>query len=110
MPVQITALDLAGASVTQTFNISVTDQNDAPVLISELDIPTIVDGIAYPIPDNTFGDVDGDTLSYSALQSSGEALPDWIEFRESTAEFVLTDAAAARETLLVDLIAAIATI
>jgi len=102
---QITALDLAEASVTETFNISVTDQNDAPVLISEPVVPMLVNGIAYQIPAGTFGDADDDTLSYTALQSNGEALPDWLEFRESTAEFVLIDPVAATESLLIELVA-----
>jgi len=41
----------------------------------------------FKVPGDTFIDYDGDKLSYSAVQASGEPLPDWIIFDPVNAVF-----------------------
>ncbi|MBF0213386.1 MAG: SUMF1/EgtB/PvdO family nonheme iron enzyme [Magnetococcales bacterium] len=63
--------------------------NDAPVVPTP--IPALVwsgSGTkSFQIPANTFTDGDGDTLTYSATQASGSALPSWLRFDASTRTF-----------------------
>ncbi len=80
-------IEYDGPSVTD--NITVNAVNDAP----DLDNP-IPDGAAsisvpysYTVPANTFSDVEGDTLTYSATKSNDTALPGWLSFNTSTREF-----------------------
>ena len=84
---KLTATDLAGASVSQTFDLSVQNTNDAPVLSTVLAdaIATETQTFSYTIPTNTFADVDvGDTLSYTVTLANGTALPTWLSFDTAT--------------------------
>jgi hypothetical protein len=69
-----------------TITITVTPVNDPPVasIIAGTEWFTRLLG-AYTIP--VFTDVDGDTLTYSALLSGGAALPAWLTFTVSTRTF-----------------------
>ncbi len=50
-------------------------------------------GFNFPIPTNTFVDVDlNDTLTYSATLSNGDALPSWLTFDPTTKTFSGTPA------------------
>ncbi|MFM7906875.1 MAG: putative Ig domain-containing protein, partial [Microcystis sp.] len=50
-------------------------------------------GFNFPIPANTFVDVDlNDTLTYSATLSNGDALPSWLTFDPTTKTFSGTPA------------------
>ena len=42
---------------------------------------------SFQVPTNAFADVDGDTLTYSASQGDGSALPYWIAFKAATRTF-----------------------
>ena len=42
---------------------------------------------SFQVPTNAFADVDGDTLTYSASQGDGSALPYWIVFKAATRTF-----------------------
>ena len=56
----------------------------------------------YAFPANTFADTDaGDTLTYTATQSDGTALPAWLSFAAATRTFSGTPQAADVETLSV---------
>ena len=88
--VKVTATDIAGASATQSFNLTVQNTNDAPTLsLALLDATVAVaQAFSYIIPANTFADVDvGDTLSYSATLANGAALPSWLSFNAATRTF-----------------------
>lgn len=78
----VTATDLAGASVSTGFNLTVTNVNDAPVVSAGMadaafDEDTPVDLL---VPQNAFADEDGDALTLSATLSDGTALPSWLSF------------------------------
>ena len=83
----LTATDLAGTSVSQNFDLSVQNTNDAPTLDLALTdaIATETQTFSYIIPVDAFTDVDvGDVLSYTVTQTNGTALPSWLTFDAAT--------------------------
>ena len=88
--ITITATDLAGASVSDVFSITVNNTADAPVVSLPLtDADINEDAVfSYTVPASTFTDADlGDTLSYSAKLANGDALPSWLSFDTATRTF-----------------------
>ena len=78
----VTATDRFNATATDTFKISVLE-NNPPVLLNKLqDISLHVSGnLNYPVPENSFADPDADDiLRYSATLSNGDSLPGWLTF------------------------------
>ena len=93
--VKITATDTSGASVYDTFNITITNTNDAPTVADEIEDKTASSGsaLSYQFNTNVFADVDvGDSFTYSATLSNGSALPSWLSFNASTRTFSGTPA------------------
>lgn len=102
--VRITATDSAGASASSTFALAVTNTNDAPVVANLIPDRSATEAVAfsYQVPANTFTDVDaGDTLTYSATQANGTALPSWLGFNPSTRTLSGTPGATSVGTLTV---------
>ena len=84
---KVTATDVAGATFSQNFDVTVLNDNDAPTLsVPLLDASTNESqAITYSIPANTFADIDvGDTLTYSATLTNGAVLPSWLTFNAAT--------------------------
>jgi VCBS repeat-containing protein len=95
--VKVAATDMAGAAVSQFFEIAVANVNDAPtVAMAPADQTTVENQLfSLAIPAGTFNDVDfihGDTLSYSATLADGGALPAWLTFDAATQTFIGTPA------------------
>ncbi len=88
--IKLSATDSSGVSVSDEFTLSITPVNDAPVLSSPLEDVSVAEEATFkffrPSP-NSFTDVDGDALTYSATLESGAALPSWLKFAPSTGEF-----------------------
>ncbi len=88
--IKLSATDSSGVSVSDEFTLSITPVNDAPVLSSPLEDVSVAEEATFkffrPSP-NSFTDVDGDALTYSATLESGAALPSWLKFTPSTGEF-----------------------
>jgi Ca2+-binding RTX toxin-like protein len=90
LDVRVTASDLAGASATQDFALSVANTNDAPEVGAGITAQSATEDSAfsYTVAANAFADVDaGDTLSYSATMADGSALPAWLSFDATTRTF-----------------------
>ena len=86
----VTATDVAGASVSDVFSVTVNNTTDAPVVSLPLaDVSSSEDAaFSYTVPASTFTDADlGDTLSYSATLADGAALPSWLSFDTATRTF-----------------------
>ena len=95
LSVRVTATDSASASVSTTFGLSVTNVNDAPVLSGTLNAQTATQNssFSFTVPAGTFTDPDvGDTLTLSATQADGSALPGWLSFNPATRTFSGTPA------------------
>jgi Ca2+-binding RTX toxin-like protein len=85
-------------SVNSVATTAVLNVNDAPIVASALVAQSVIPGqtFSYLIPVNSFTDVDsvyGDTLSFSATQANGSALPAWLTFNAGTRTFSGTPAA-----------------
>ncbi len=61
----------------------------APRVETEIPDQTATVGRAfnYAFPDNTFTDLDGDTLAYAATKADGAVLPTWLTFTPTTRTF-----------------------
>ena len=70
--------------------------NNPPTVATEIPDQTAMVGTAldYAFPVNTFNDADSDTLTYTATQSDGTALPSWLSFTAGTRTFSGTPATA----------------
>ncbi len=84
-----TISDDSGATSTAEFNLTITGQNDAPVLVTQLmDQSSFEDQeISFTIPADTFADIDGDDLTLQATLSDGSDLPTWLTFDTQTLTF-----------------------
>jgi Ca2+-binding RTX toxin-like protein len=95
LSLKVTATDTSEASVSDEFNVTVSNVNDAPVVANPIvDQPILEDAVfSFTVPTNTFTDVDlGDTLTYSATKTDGSALPSWLTFNPTTMTFSGTPA------------------
>lgn len=88
----VTARDRGNLTATSTFSLNVQNVNDAPTVAVPLTDQFVTQGslFSFVVPTNTFADQDvlyGDTLTYSATQADGTALPTWLTFNPSTRTF-----------------------
>ena len=63
--------------------------NDAPILASAVynQFATEDSDFSFTVPNGTFTDPDGDTLTYTATLSDGSVRPSWLSFNTSTRTF-----------------------
>jgi len=90
LEIRVTASDLVGASASQSFSLTVANTNDAPEVAIVLANQQATEDapFAFTIPQEAFRDVDvGDTLTLSATQADGSALPTWLRFDATTRTF-----------------------
>ncbi|SEQ13693.1 Regulatory P domain of the subtilisin-like proprotein convertase [Pseudomonas cuatrocienegasensis] len=90
MAIRVTATDKAGLSVSDSFEVQVSNTNDAPVLVKAIADQAVVEGapLTFALPTTTFTDSDaGDRLSYQATLANGSALPAWLVFDAATRTF-----------------------
>ena len=95
--------DGAADSADYSMTIDVTAENDDPVLANMIPNQSAVVGTAFShqfLPD-TFTDVDGDTLTYTAVKSDSNPLPSWLTFTAATRTFTGTPLAADVDTVSV---------
>ncbi|MCP5209392.1 MAG: putative Ig domain-containing protein [Hahellaceae bacterium] len=91
--VKVTATDIEGATVSDTFALEVLNTNDTPEVGAGVgDVLANEDALfAYVIPTDAFTDVDGgDVLTYTATLADLSALPAWLSFNGTTGEFTGT--------------------
>ena len=88
--ITVTANDGQGGSVSDTFSLTVTQPaNTAPIVNRALWDQSVerFTPLSYTFASDSFIDGDGDSLTYTATQSSGYALPSWLSFNASTRTF-----------------------
>ena len=63
--------------------------NDAPVVAKSIASQQVLEGADFVLrlDRDTFTDVDGDTLTYRAVQANNKALPKWLKFDANALEF-----------------------
>ncbi|NBB48494.1 VWA domain-containing protein, partial [Rhizobium sp. CRIBSB] len=86
--VKVTASD-GSLSVSDTFKLTVTPVNDAPVVANAIADQSIQEEgtVNFTVPANAFTDVDSAPLSYTATLDNGNALPSWLTFNAATRTF-----------------------
>ncbi len=83
--VTVTATDVALASVSTTFELTVTNVNDSPTVANPIDPQTATEDslFTFTFASDTFEDIDvGDSLTYEAT-----GLPTWLSFDPLTRTF-----------------------
>src|SRR5208283_386792 len=87
LTLKVTATDTSGLSVGETFGVTVPAA--APTVTDQTANQTWTQGekVSLALPANTFTDPQNETLTYTASQSSGQALPSWLSFKASTQTF-----------------------
>ncbi|MBD2123235.1 cadherin-like domain-containing protein [Trichocoleus sp. FACHB-262] len=79
-------IDGNGGTITVAQSITIAAVSDAPVVSKAIaDQNTLEDSpFTFTIPADTFSDVDGDVLTYTATLENGDALPTWLSFDGTT--------------------------
>jgi hypothetical protein len=91
----VTATDTSGLTAIDAFSATVVG---VPVLVTATPNQTWTEGdaISLALPAATFADPQGESLSYTATQSNGQALPGWLSFNDATETFSGTAPATAQ--------------
>jgi phage-related protein len=76
-------------STSTTFTLAVSPVNDAPAIAMPIADQMAAEAVSwsFQVPDNTFFDIDGDSVTYRAALSDGSALPSWLAFDAATRTF-----------------------
>jgi hypothetical protein len=85
----VTATDQGGSSVSTLVMFTITPVYQTPTVTQTLAAQTVVAGAAfsYGLPSGLFSEsVAGDTLTYSAALSNGQALPSWLTINTATGQ------------------------
>lgn len=87
--VVVTASDGQGGQISDTFELTVQNNNLAPVVATLLVDQSAAESspFSYTFASSSFSDADGDTLTYSATLSGGSSLPSWLSFNSATRTF-----------------------
>lgn len=82
--IRLSATNQDSQTVSDTFSLTVA--NYRPTVANPLEDQDAFIGslFTYVIPENTFGDGDGDTLTFTAALRDGSPLPKWLSFDEET--------------------------
>ena len=96
------ALTAAGSTT-----VNITAVNDAPTVANAVPDQSAKQDAAFnfQFAANSFTDVDGDTLTYSAQLAGGGTLPNWLHFNAATRTFSGTPANSNVGAVSVDVIA-----
>jgi hypothetical protein len=86
----VTATDANGLSCTDCFAVTVPAV--PPTLSHQTAAQSWLEGaqLSFTLPSNTFADPNGETLSYSATLSNGQALPSWLAINSNSGAFTGT--------------------
>jgi Putative Ig domain len=86
LSITVTATDTSGLSASDVFSTTVLG---GPLVTQPTANQTWAEGkpINLVLPANTFTDPQGESLNYTATQSSGQALPGWLVFNPATETF-----------------------
>ena len=95
LDITVKATDTSGLSAADTFSATVVG---APVVTAAIPRQTWMEDktVALILPANTFTDPQGETLTYTATQANGQALPGWLSFDAATKTFSGTAPATAQ--------------
>ncbi len=103
LEIRVTADDGNGGAVGDDFNLTVEDDNQAPIVANPIPDQTATadDPFNFQFAANTFEDPDGDPLTYASSLSNGNPLPAWLNFSAATRTFSGTPTAGDVGTIVV---------
>ncbi len=84
---KVVATDRSGATASDTFDLSVLNTNDTPVLANAIGNFQVLEDAEFSValPADQFFDVDaGDSLSLEVVRMDGSTLPSWLSFDMAT--------------------------
>jgi len=87
---QVTATDGRNETVSDTFNLTVTNVNESPTVAMPLadQAARETEAFSFIVPTGSFTDPDvGDVLTYSATLDTGAPLPTWLTFNPTNRTF-----------------------
>jgi Ca2+-binding RTX toxin-like protein len=92
LDLNVTATDGTNLSASDTFQLTIVNVNETPVLVTPLADRQVAEDTAFnvAVPSSTFTDEDfvhGDQHAYSASLANGDALPSWLSFDSTTRVF-----------------------
>ncbi|MFT3891575.1 MAG: putative Ig domain-containing protein [Anaerolineales bacterium] len=90
LSIDVIADDGNGGTVTDAFNITVTNVNNPPTIANPIPDQNATEDAAFnfQFAANTFSDPDvGETLTYSVQLAGGSPLPAWLSFNAATRTF-----------------------
>ncbi|MEH2210726.1 putative Ig domain-containing protein [Nostoc sp.] len=87
--IKVTATDPSLAQANDVFVLTVHNTNDPPEVVNEIANQQATEDTVFnfTFPDNTFIDIDGDSLTYTATLENGDLLPSWLSFNAATKTF-----------------------
>ena len=88
----IEVVDNIGANVSETIDVLVTDENDAPVVDNALGEQELNADSVLVLSTDTFTDQDDDVLSFSLTSADGQPIPDFLMYDPVTTELSLGSA------------------
>ena len=98
LSVVITASDGNGGEASQSVTVNIVNENDAPVLLSQLPGQILSTTSSVVVGTDRFDDQDNDPLVYSLNTVSGEPLPAWIVFDPLNTRLSLGETPASERT------------
>ena len=101
--IRIQVSDGHGGTASTTFNLAVTNTNDAPFAAGTIAGAAATEGrpFQFQVPAGAFSDPDGDALRYAATLDDGTPLPAWLTFDAQSRTFSGTPQTADAGTLSV---------
>ena len=83
LDIEVSATD-GEAVATDSFRLTIDPLNDPPVTVQPIPDMAASEGTSFhfAVPPQTFADVDGELLSYSAELANGAPLPSWLTFAD----------------------------
>ena len=87
--IRISARDKSNLVGSDTFKLTITPVNDAPVVNTPVADQSVAEDTtwSFQFPAGAFTDVDNASLTYTASLASGSALPSWLTFNAATRTF-----------------------
>jgi uncharacterized repeat protein (TIGR02059 family) len=95
LSVTVIARDGGGASISDTFTLTIGNVNDVPTIARPIADQAVIEDqpFSFQIAPDSFADVDaGDTIIYAATLANGDPLPAWLSFDPATRTFSGTPA------------------
>ena len=90
LTLKVTATDAGGSSASETFTVATPATPPSVTAQAAAQSWKLGQAVNFTLASNAFTDPQGETLTYSATQANGSALPSWLSFNAATRTFTGT--------------------